>query len=221
MANGIYTDLRPVNLLLEGMLIGATLVVMIGPITFTILDASLSGGIPRGAVTAFGMWCSDALYIGLCYFGAQQLRLSMQSEDTVQMVSLIGGVVLITIGVLIWTGRHRLQSVRRRHPVVQLPGHWLRGFMVNTFAPFSIFFWPTVTLTLVIPRAVSTAHAASFYVGVMAVIITGDMLKTVFAAWISRRIPPSVVVKIRVLLALLFLVAGVVVLGRVLWNGVY
>jgi arginine exporter protein ArgO len=72
------------DLFLQGLLIGATLTVMIGPITFTILETSLTGGISHGIATATGMWSSDILYISLCYFGAQTLRETMQSAEMTQ-----------------------------------------------------------------------------------------------------------------------------------------
>lgn len=206
------------DLFLQGLLIGATLTVMIGPITFTIMEASLSGGTLHGIVTAIGMWCSDILYISLCYFGAQQLRETLQSAEMTQIIGTIGGCILICIGAFIWRARREKEKHVPRHKILHYSGHWLRGFVVNTFAPFSLLFWPTVTLTIVLPKAVSTTHASSFYIGVLSSIMIGDMFKSVFAGWISHRISVVTIMQIRVGLAVLFVVVGLFSLGRVLWE---
>lgn len=210
--------LHGMDLFLQGLLIGATLTVMIGPITFTILDSSLSGGTTHGLAAAMGMWCSDALFISLCYFGAQTLRRSMQSDETTQAAGIIGGCVLIGLGAFIWYARtHQTrQSPHRR--IVHLSGHWVRGFLVNSFAPFSLVFWPTVTLTIVLPKTGSGAHASAFYLGVMSMIMLGDTLKAVFAGWISRRISGVMMFRLRTGLALLFMSAGVFFIARALWS---
>ncbi len=210
--------LHPMDLFLQGLLIGATLTVMIGPITFTILDASLSGGISHGIATATGMWCSDVLYISLCYFGAQQLRDTMQSAEMTQVIGTIGGLILICIGLFIWLSRRQRERKVPRHKILHYSGHWLRGFVVNTFAPFSLIFWPTVTLTIVLPKATSTPHASTFYIGVLSSIVIGDILKSFFAGWISHRISVVTIMQIRTGLAVLFVLVGLFSLGRVVWE---
>jgi threonine/homoserine/homoserine lactone efflux protein len=207
-----------VDLLLQGLLIGATLTIMIGPITFTILVSSLTGGISYGITTATGMWVSDVLYISLCYFGAQQLRDVLQSAEMTQVIGTVGGCVLIAIGVFIWISRKRKEKERDPHKLLHYSGHWIRGFIVNTFAPFSLVFWPTVTLTIVLPKAISTSHASSFYAGVMTSIVIGDALKSVFAGWISHRISGVMIMQIRTGLAVLFVLVGLFSLGRVVWE---
>lgn len=206
------------DLFLQGLLIGATLTVMIGPITFTILEASLSGGTSHGIATATGMWCSDILYISLCYFGAQQLRETLQSAEMTQIIGTIGGCILICIGLFIWKSRRKKERPVPRHKILHYSGHWLRGFVVNTFAPFSLLFWPTVTLTIVLPKAISTPHASSFYIGVLSSIMIGDMFKSVFAGWINHRVSIVTIMQIRVGLAVLFVVVGLFSLGRVVWE---
>ncbi len=206
------------DLLLQGFLIGATLTVMIGPITFTILDASLARGTGHGVIAALGMWCSDFMFITLCYFGAQPLRMTMQSNEMTQFAGTIGGCVLIGIGVIIWRSRTQKTQIPSGRKVWRISGDWLRGFVVNTFAPFSFVFWPTVTFTIVLPRASSTGHAMLFYVGVMASIMAGDTLKAMFAGWINKRISNKAHYRLRILLAILFVLAGIVVLGKVVWQ---
>lgn len=209
------------DLLIQGLLIGATLTVMVGPITFTILDSSFTGGVFYGIVTAFGMWCSDFLYIALCYFGAQQLQVSLQSDEMARWIGIIGGVILITIGVFIWKTRASQAMPQSSHKVLRYSGHWVRGFAVNTFAPFSLFFWPTVTLTIVLPTAASTPHAMWFYAGVMMSIMFGDVLKSLFAGWIRERISPKTIKQIRTGLAVLFVGIGLFSLGRVIWQNAF
>lgn len=191
---------------------------MIGPITFTILEASLTGGITHGIATATGMWSSDVLYISLCYFGAQTLRETMQSDEMTQLIGTIGGCILICIGIFIWRSRKKREQTIPKNKILHYTGHWLRGFVVNTFAPFSLVFWPTVTLTIVLAESRSTLHASSFYGGVMTSIVLGDILKSVFAGWISAHISPMRIMQLRTAIAVLFVGVGLFSLGRVVWE---
>jgi len=208
------------DLLVQGLLIGLTLTVLVGPITFTILDSSLARGATHGVIAASGMWFSDLLFITACYFGAQPLRLFMQSEDTSRIAGLVGGSVLIVIGIFVWRSRTEQNTERVSKKWFKAAGDWVRGFIVNTFAPFSFVFWSTVTLTIVLPNATSLGHAAMFYIGVMASIMAGDTLKAVFAGWVSHRVSNRVIYRSRTVLAVLFIGAGLVVLGRVVWYAV-
>ena len=57
----------------QGFGIGLGLTIMIGPITLTIIDASLSDGWKAGIVTAFAMWLSDLMFIAGIYYGGREL----------------------------------------------------------------------------------------------------------------------------------------------------
>jgi threonine/homoserine/homoserine lactone efflux protein len=142
----------------------------------------------------------------------------MQSEEMTKVVGLIGGLVLIGIGIFIWLSRRRHVKKEPYHKILHYSGHWLRGFVVNTFAPFSLLFWPTVTLAIVLPKATSTSHASTFYIGVLASIIIGDILKSFFAGWISHRVSAVTIMQIRTGLAVLFVLVGLFSLGRVVWQ---
>ncbi len=49
-------------MLIEGMLLGFTLSLMIGPLFFAIVQAGLAGGFRAGAMMAAGIWISDLLF---------------------------------------------------------------------------------------------------------------------------------------------------------------
>jgi hypothetical protein len=92
--------------------------------------------------------------------------------------------------------------------------------VVNTFAPFSLLFWPTVTLAIVIPKANSIPVAFAFYAGVMSSIMSGDILKAVFSGWVRQKISSGILTNIRTGLAALFAIAGLFFIGRVIWESV-
>jgi hypothetical protein len=52
----------------------------------------------------------------------------------------------------------------------------------------------------------------------MASILAGDTLKAIFAGWINTRISDRTHYRLRILLAVLFVLAGVLVLGKVIWQ---
>ncbi|MDX1477257.1 MAG: LysE family transporter, partial [Saprospiraceae bacterium] len=79
---------------LLGLGIGFSLTLMIGPITFTILDSSLSRGWRAGVLAGLGMWISDIIYITLCYLGGRQVIDSIQREGVDSWMGVVAGAVL-------------------------------------------------------------------------------------------------------------------------------
>ena len=73
--------------LLEGYLTGLALIVLIGPVLFVLLRATLERGRPHGFAVALGIFVSDVIAVLLCTLGlARFLR-----DGQVQMWLALGG----------------------------------------------------------------------------------------------------------------------------------
>ncbi len=182
---------------------------MIGPITLTIIDSSLSDGWKAGVLAAIGMWASDLMFILGSYYGGRQLVERITMDKMSMWVRFSAAVILISIGIGLWLVRDKKIDLSKNAPtIVHGIGHAIRGFVVNTFSPFTLIFWPTIIMSMVFAAELSTTQSNLLFTGIMLAIITGDVLKAIFAGWIRQRITSSYMHYARIIIAGLFVFGG-------------
>jgi len=195
--------------LIQGIIIGTSLTIMIGPITLTIIDASLADGWKAGLVTAGAMWLSDLVLIAAIYFGGQEIMDRLTVGNLASEMSFAAAVILISIGIILWVLRKRKIDLTQNKPhPAHMAGHALRGLLVNTFSPFTMIFWPTLIAGKVIGEGLSPYQSKLFFTGIMMALITGDSLKAFFAHWIRRRISDRYMRYTRSFIAIVFVAGG-------------
>ncbi len=195
---------------IQGFGIGLGLTIMVGPITLTIIDASLADGWKAGLITAMAMWISDLMFIAGSYYGGKELveRITVDKMDV--WLSFGAGAVLLTIGIILWSLRNKKIDLSRNAPSMgHGMGHALRGFVVNTFSPFTLLFWPTIIITIVFAEEMPKSESTLFFIAIMVAIMSGDILKTTFAGWIRQRISPQYMKYTRTLIAIFFAAGGI------------
>jgi len=199
-----------VETFIQGFGIGLGLTIMVGPITLTIIDASLADGWKAGIITAMAMWLSDLIFITGSYYGGKELveRITMDKMDV--WLSFGAGAVLLTIGIVLWALRNKKIDLTQNAPTIGHGlGHALRGFLVNTFSPFTLLFWPTIIITIVFAEEMPKSESTLFFAAIMLAIISGDILKATFAGWIRQRISPQYMRYTRILIAFFFAAGGI------------
>lgn len=82
--------------IINGIFVGITLSLMVGPALFMLLQTSLHRGFKYGFNIAIGILLSDALALSLVWFGVSKIL----GEDPRQNLwfSLVGGIILILFG---------------------------------------------------------------------------------------------------------------------------
>ena len=195
---------------IQGFSIGFGLTIMVGPITLTILDASLADGWKAGLITAFAMWLSDLLFIAGIYYGGNELVDRVTVSGLSMWVSFAAAVILTTIGVILWALRHREIDLSKTAPSAgHIVGHLIRGFLVNTFSPFTLIFWPTLIAGMVFGGEMGPRQSTIFFIAVMLAIMSGDIAKSFFANWIRNHISPRYMRNTRVGIAAMFVLGGI------------
>jgi len=199
-----------VETFIQGFGIGIGLTIMVGPITLTILDASLADGWKAGIITAMAMWFSDLIFITGSYYGGKELveRITMDKMDV--WLSFGAGVILLTIGIVLWSLRNKKIDLTKNAPTLGHGiGHAVRGFLVNTFSPFTLLFWPTIIITIVFAQDMPKSESTIFFTAIMLAIMSGDILKATFAGWLRQRISAQYMKYTRILIAMFFAAGGI------------
>jgi len=174
-----------VSAFLEGYLIGLSLVILIGPVLFVLLNSTLQGGRASGTAVALGIFMSDVFIVALCYLGSAGLEMS---EERIQALCWLGAAVLIGLG-------YRYLSAPPPEPrgdqalsAGGLLSSFAQGVAVNLINPFVFFVWLGL-ITLARQRFPLEAEQLTSLSATLLGILTLDLSKVFLAgslrAWLS------------------------------------
>lgn len=175
---------------LEGYSIGLAMIVFIGPVFFTLLQSALRFGKLSGTMVAFGIIVSDIVCILIYFFGLNSIELPAYFNN---IVAAIGALVLIALGL-----KYLLQKPPNSEVVfastLNLVSSFTNGFLVNFVNPFVFVVWAGIVLFA--KESYSTPTEVQVHlIGVLAGIITTDLLKVLLADKIKPFLKPKILEK--------------------------
>lgn len=200
--------------MLKGALLGLSLSFLIGPLFFSILQAGLERGAKAGIALASGIWLSDLGYVWLLERSVSFLETLGQSEAFRLWAGLFSAALLAAFGIgTLFFAKATLLGEGRAASQGNLLRYALRGFIINSINPFTVFFWLGIGGSLVSMHA---HERLSFFTGMFAVLIAADTLKAWGAKKLKQWLTPTIVVKIQKAIGFLLIVFGIAILVRVL-----
>lgn len=204
-----------ITYLLQGAQIGLGLAILVGPLIVLLIQLSLEEGTLSSLMAALGIWVSDLLFVLAAHFGMGQLQRLVGSPNFNEFVGTIGGIILIVVGLGMWIRRPPEfgKEIERRPPRYLLS--FFKGFAINTFNPFPVFFWPTVAMGIVYEERLLDVEAAFLYGGILGVVILTDTLKVIGARYLRKWLTPDHARSAQRLGAIALMVFGVVLWVRV------
>ncbi|MEO6038488.1 MAG: LysE family transporter [Saprospiraceae bacterium] len=202
-------------MLIEGVLLGLTLSLMVGPLFFAIVQAALEGGLRAGIALAMGMWSSDLLFVLLTYFGTSVLASFTALPHFRLWAGLLGGILLIAFGIsaLLAQSAPKLKLVAAKLPG-PLYSYFLRGFLLNTVNPFTLFFWLSIGSGIVAINRGETLGLVRFFLGMLLTLALADLLKAWGAKYLRQWLTPPHIRRVQQGIGILLIVFGIVLLSR-------
>lgn len=176
------------SLILQGILLGLTLAILLGPIFVTITQLSLEKGARAGMVASSGVWVSDFIIITLCFLFVQKINTLVHDDMFTYWIGLLGGFILIVFGLGAFLKESTIEFNQSKHTTNDYIGFWTRGFLVNTVNPFTFIFWIGVISTYVIKEKISNTEAIIFFLSIMSVIMISDTAKVFLAKMIRTKL---------------------------------
>lgn len=197
-----------IEALINGVQFGLVLAFLIGPVFFTILQASVEKGFWVGVLVAVGVSVSDVLYVLICYFG---LSAFVTQPGVKFYMGLFGGAILIAFGAY-----HLFIKSRRRD--YSNPGavrdtrrmqYVLKGILINSMSPMVPLFWIGAVSIATLDLGYQTgSHFAVFFVGVLGTALGTDIGKAYLAGRLRDLITHRVLVLMNVTVGVVLVVFG-------------
>lgn len=218
-------------MLIQGVLLGISLSFMVGPLLFAIVQAGIERGFRAGFAVAGGIWISDVLYV-LAVFYAMDALVTVTSIPNFKLwAGLSGGILLVAFGMgslffsrtpmggnqteHISTSGEPMEggTVRYKRTYV---AYLLRGFLLNTVNPFTVFFWLGIAGGVLAPNGWNDRQVMIFFSGMLGTLVVTDTLKAYAAKRVRRFLTPEHTLLVQRGIGLLLVLFGAVLVFRVL-----
>jgi len=197
----------------QGLILGFTISVLLGPALFTLIQTSIHRGLKSGLFLAGGIFLSDLSIVILAYLGALQV---INQKNNYLIAGIIGGTILILFGLFTFL---RKVNIDENNKVVELrvPGpltYILKGYFLNVMNPFVWFFWITAMVSVSANFGEDKHAVVLFFIGTMGAIVSSDMFKVFIADKLKKYLKPQLLIRVNHIVGILLIASGVYLLIR-------
>ncbi|MBW6491372.1 MAG: LysE family translocator [Lentimicrobium sp.] len=202
---------------LEGMILGLTLAIMLGPAMFTLIQTSIHRGLYRGILLAGGIFLSDLTLVLLCYLGAVQV---LGNDRNYLMFGILGGIVLVAFGVVTFlrkvhlTDDNNLMAVKMPGPLTYI----FKGFFLNFANPFVWIFWVSVMVTVTTSHGADEYATLTFFSGTLFTIFSTDVGKVIIASRLKHYLQPRILIMVNHAVGIMLVAFGIYLVVRTFIN---
>ncbi|MFC2113766.1 LysE family translocator [Bacteroidota bacterium] len=205
--------------LIEGLILGFTLSIMIGPVFFAHLQTSMYRGFWAGNFLLAGIVINDISMIFLSYLGTAQF---LDTQKNMVVLGFLGGIILIIFGIISYRKKIRFKDMRPTTESLSTTSvikYFAKGFLLNVANPFVWIFWIGV-VTLFSSNYSDHEHYVNymfvFFGSVMGVYTVLNVLKGVLAFRVKRIIKPRSIMIMNKSVGILLMVFGIILILRVI-----
>lgn len=202
---------------LEGMILGFTLAIMLGPAMFSLIQTSIHRGLYRGMMLAGGIFFSDLALVLLCYLGAVQV---LGNDRNYLMFGILGGIILMAFGVVTFLRKVHLAEDNTLI-AVKMPGpltYIFKGFFLNFANPFVWIFWVSVMVTVTSSHGAEGHSVLIFFSGTLFTIFVTDIGKVIIASRLKQYLQPRILIMVNHVVGILLVVFGIYLVIRTILN---
>jgi threonine/homoserine/homoserine lactone efflux protein len=203
--------------LIEGIILGITLAFLIGPGFIALIQTSIHNGLKSGLLFATGVALSDLALVSLSYMGAIQF---LTDEANQLMVGIIGGIILISFGIMTFFKKYKVNAKRGIEVRVTVVGggrfrYILKGFFMNILNPFLLIFWLGVMSFVSAKYGVATKEVIVFFGAAVTTVFLTDTVKCLIANQIRRFLNINFLTWVNRAVGLSLVIFGIVMFIRV------
>lgn len=202
--------------LINGIKYGLFLTILVGPLVFALIQAGVERGFRAGSMIGLGIWISDLLFILAVYYGFSYVKAVTEWQYFELTVGTAGGIILIATG--LFTLMSKTPDINQSKKIT---GTYLalgiKGFLINTLNPFTVFFWVLVMTTVVAENAYTPEKSFLYFGGILGTIVVTDSLKVLLAKKLRHYLEVHHLVWVRRVTGIALIIFGIVLIGRVVF----
>ncbi len=188
---------------IQGLLAGLAMVIFIGPVLFSLLQAALKYGFKGGFTVALGIIISDAVAVVICFHGAIPF---FNDEYNQYWIALIGGILIIAMGIkYLWKPSY-YNSAEIKLGARDFSSLFTKGFLVNFINPFVFLVWIGL---IGYAQKEHPENVKLYLVGALIGIFLTDTLKSFFADSLRPLLAHDKLKRIYMILGILLLFFGI------------
>jgi threonine/homoserine/homoserine lactone efflux protein len=198
----------------EGVFLGLTLTILLGPIFVALTQTGIQHGVKAGISVGSGIWLSDLIVILGGYFFIKQLDDLAHNPVFQFWTGIAGGIILIVFGVLSIINKHDKDEQTKAFSSKTYVGYFIKGFSVNFINPFTFIFWIGVMSTYALGKGITGMETILLFGSIMATIIITDSLKVVLAKMIRTKMKHHHIILFSRTAGVMLLIFGIVLIIR-------
>ena len=201
--------------MIKGILLGLTLSVIVGPVFFVLLQATIERGSKAGLIFVSGVWLSDFLYMIAAFYGIAGIQTMAGSSDFHLWMSWIGGLLLLSFG---------LSNLLKSKPTIQVIDNqqlsnnywqlWVKGFLINSTNPGTILFWIGPASTSATDAQANPIDAWILLISLYLTIVVTDLLKIMFAKRLRQKMNADYAFRLRQISGWALIIFGLFLIGK-------
>ncbi len=184
--------------MIKGILLGLTLSVIVGPVFFVLLQATIERGSKAGLIFVSGVWLSDFLYMMAAFYGIAGIQTLAGSTDFHVWMSWIGGILLLSFGIAnLVKSKPAVQNIDNQQITNNYVQLWVKGFLINTTNPGTILFWIGPASTSATDAQANPIDAWILLISLYLTIVATDLLKILFAKRLRQKMNADYAFRLR------------------------
>jgi len=190
---------------LHGYGLGLTLIILIGPVLFTLLQATLKGGFKSGWAVAWGIFVSDIVCVLLCSFSTRTI---FENPHNLFYIGIMGGIILLGFGLLYLLKPPLQFDVELKLKATDYMGLFIKGFLINFVNPVVFGVWIGF-IALGTDTYGFNMQLGWFLTGMLLAILTTDTIKAALAHYIKRFLKEDLMRKLYLIIGGLLVICGI------------
>lgn len=199
---------------IQGVLLGLTLAILVGPAFFTLIQTSIHRGFRSGVFLSIGIILSDLTLVALCYLGAIKIINQLHYQ---KYFGILAAVILVSFGVFTFTRKVVMQDDSKGIEVKtpRITTYLIKGYFLNIANPFVILFWMGVMGYVSQQYGIDKKAVIYFFTATLLTVFSTDLLKSFIGGRIKSYLNPSVMVWVNRVVGLSLMLFGVILIIRV------
>jgi len=199
----------------QGILMGLTVTVSIGPGFMALFQTSIVRGVKAGVVLAIGILISDLVLISISYLGLSNLIV----KGNTLVLGIIAGLILIISGTITvfrkpssnLGNKENLPDLHSRLPVLLV-----KGFLLNIANPFVLIFWIGIMGFAASNYGMHSYGFFIFFLGLLSTAFSSDLMKCYLSGFLKKVLTAKAIIIVNKVMGLIFIAIGIFIICKVL-----